>query len=63
MGGVFFTEDVRSGGGHCYLKVSRSQANKNFANYFLKEKANNKRVIVLKYTCKGLQKSTSELKR
>ena len=47
---------------HCDLKVSRSQAkiNENFANYFLKTKANNKCVIVLKCTCKGLQKSIRE---
>ena len=48
---------------HCGLKVSRSQAkiDENFANYFLKTKANNKCFIVLKCTCKGLQKSISEL--
>ena len=46
---------------HCDLKVSSSQAkiNENFANYFLKPKANNKCLIVLKCTCKGLQKSIS----
>ena len=40
----------------CDLKVSRSYAKiyKNFANYFLKTKANNKCFIVLKCTCKGL---------
>ena len=38
---------------HCDLKVSRSPAkiNKNFANYFLKIKANNNCSIVLKCTC------------
>ena len=50
---------------HCGLKVSRSQAKiyENFANYFLKTKANNKCFIVLKCTCKRLQKSKSELER
>ena len=50
---------------HCDLKVSSSQAkiDENFANYFLKTKANNKCFIVLKCTCKGLQKSISELER
>ena len=44
---------------HCDLKVSRSHAKiyENFANYFLKTKANNKCFIVLKCTYKGLQKS------
>ena len=48
---------------HCDLKVSSSQAkfNENFANYFLKTKVNNKCSIVLKCTCKGLQKSIREL--
>ena len=50
---------------HCGLKVSRSQAKiyENFANYFLKTKANKKCVIVLNCTCKGLQKGISELER
>ena len=50
---------------HCDLKISRSQAkiNENFANYFLQTKANNKCFIVLKCTCKELQKSISELER
>ena len=49
----------------CDLKVSSSQAkiDKNFANYFLKTKANNMCFIVLKCTCKGLQQSISELER
>ena len=49
---------------HYNLKVSRSQVNifKNVANYFLKTKANHK-FLVLKCTCKGLQKSKSELER
>ena len=48
---------------HCDLKVSRSQTkiDENFANYFLKTKASNKCFVVLKCTCKGLQKSISEL--
>ena len=48
---------------HCDLKVSRSHAKiyENFTNYFLKTKANNKYFIVLKCTCKGLQKSINEL--
>ena len=33
------------------------------SNYFLKTKVNNKCFILLKYTCKGLQKSISELER
>ena len=50
---------------HCDLKVSRSHAKiyENFANYFLKTKANNKYFIVLKCTCKELQKSISKLER
>ena len=50
---------------HCGLKISRSQAkiDENFANYFLKTKANNKCFIVLKCTYKGLQQSIGELKR
>ena len=50
---------------HCDLKVSDSHAKiyENFANYFLKTKANNKCFIVLKCTLKGLQKSISELER
>ena len=49
---------------HYDLKVSRSQAkiDENFANYFLKTKAN-KCFIVLKITCIGLQKSIIELER
>ena len=49
---------------HCDLKVSRYQAKiyKNFANYFLKIKANNKCFTELKCKWKGLQKS-SELER
>ena len=41
---------------HCRLKVSRSQAKigENFANYFLKTKANNKCFIVL--NVKGYRK-------
>ena len=48
---------------HCDLKVSCSQAKiyESFANYFLKTKASNKCFEVLKCTCKGLQKSISEL--
>ena len=44
---------------HCGLKVSRSQAkiDENFANYFFKTKVYNKYFLVLKCTCKGLQKS------
>ena len=40
---------------HCDLKVLHSQAkfDENFANYFLKTKANNKCFIVLKIPCKG----------
>ena len=51
--------------GHWDLQVSNSQAKfyENFANYFLKIKANNKCFTVLKCTCKGLQKSISELER
>ena len=47
------------------LKVSRSSAkiDENFANYFLKTKANNKCLIVLKCTYKGLQKSIIEFER
>ena len=50
---------------HCDLKVSRSQAkiDENFANYFLKTKANKKCFKWLKCTCTGLQKSFSELER
>ena len=50
---------------HCDLKVPRSQANtdESFANYFLKTNAENKCSIVLKCSCKGLQKSISELER
>ena len=49
----------------CDLNVSRSQAgiDENFANYFLKTKANNWCLIVLKCTCKGLKKSISELEQ
>ena len=49
----------------CDLQVSNSQGNisKNFANYFLKTKANTKCFTMLKCTCKGLQKSVSELER
>ena len=48
-----------------HLAHSRSQAKiyENFNNFFLKTKANNKCFIVLKCTCKGLQKSISELER
>ena len=35
----------------------------NFANYFLKTKANTKCFMVLKCKCKGLQKSICELER
>ena len=47
---------------HTNLKVSRSQAKiyENFANYLLNLQANNKCFILLKCTCKGLQKSKSE---
>ena len=43
------------------LRVSLSQAkiDENFTNYFLKTKTNN----ILKCTCKGLQKSISELEQ
>ena len=34
-----------------------------FLNYFIKTKANNKCYIVLKCTCKGLQKIISESER
>ena len=44
------------------LKLS-SKIDENFANYTFKIKANNKFFIVLKCTCKGLQKSISELER
>ena len=42
---------------HCDLKVLLSQAkiDENFANYFLETKANNKFLVVLKSTRKGLQ--------
>ena len=44
----------------CDLKVASSQASdENFANYFLKSKANQKCFIVLK--CKGLQQAGSML--
>ena len=47
------------------LKISHSQAKiyEKFANYFSKTKPDNKWVIVLKCTCKGLHKSISELKQ
>ena len=50
---------------HWDFKVSRFQTKvyENFANYFLKTKANNKCLIVLKCRRKGLQKSISELER
>ena len=50
---------------HCDLKVSRSHEKifESFGQYFLKIKANNKCVIVLNCTCKGLHKSISELER
>ena len=43
-------------------KVSSSQAkiDANFSNYFLKTKANNKCIVVLKCTCKGQQKFINE---
>ena len=50
----------------CNLKVASFQAkiDENFVNlYFLKGKANNICSIVLKCTCKGLQKSLIELER
>ena len=49
----------------CDLKVARSVAkiDENFANYFWKLSANNKCFIVLKCTCKGIQKSINELIR
>ena len=48
---------------HCDLKVSSSQAkiDENFANYFLNSKAKNKCFMMLKFTCKGLQKSMKKL--
>ena len=48
-----------------YVKVANSQAklDENFHKYFLKSKTKNKLFIVLKCTCKGLQKSISELER
>ena len=42
---------------------SQAKIDENFANYFLKPKANNKCFIVLKCTYKGIQKSISELER
>ena len=50
---------------HCDLNVASSQAktDENFANYFLKTKANNKCFIVLNCICNGLQKTISELER
>ena len=47
------------------FKVSNSGAkiDENFANYFLKPKANTKCFMVQKCTCKGLKKSISELDR
>ena len=44
-------------GGHCDLKVQRSEEkiNENFGNYFLKIKANNKCVTVLTCACNGLR--------
>ena len=43
---------------HCGLKVSRSQVKiyENFANYFLKTKANHKCFIVLNVHVKGYRK-------
>ena len=43
---------------HCGLKVSRSQAKiyENFANYFLKTKANNKCLIEFNVHVKGYRK-------
>ena len=43
---------------HCGLKVSRSQAkiDENFANNFLKTKANNKCFVVLNDNVKGYRK-------
>ena len=62
-GTVDVTLNLKGTVAHCDLKVSRSQAkiDENFANYFFKTKANNKCFIVLKCTCKGLQKRISEL--
>ena len=56
--------DGRKGGGHCDLKVSRFQAkiDENFANFFFNTKANDKCFMLLKCTCKGLQKSISKPK-
>ena len=50
---------------HCHLKVSSSESkiDQSFANKFFKTKAFNKCFIVLKCTCKGLQKSISELEQ
>ena len=45
--------------GHTLL----SKNNENFANYFLKTKANNKCFTLLKCTCKWQQKSIIELER
>ena len=44
--------------GPCYswFNVFKTKIDENFANYFLKTEANNKCFIVLKCTCKGLQK-------
>ena len=49
---------------HCDLKISMHKAiiDENFANYFLKPKANNKCFMLLKWTCKGLQKSIRAVK-
>ena len=57
-----FEIDARANS-HSDLKVSSSQAkiDENFANYYLKTKAYNKYFIVLKCTCKGLQKSIRQL--
>ena len=50
---------------HCGLKVSHSQTkiDENFANYFSKPKAYKKCFIGFDCTCKGLQKSISELEQ
>ena len=47
----------------CDVKIPRFYAKieDNFDNYFLKTKANSKCFVVLKCTCKGLQKRNSEL--
>jgi len=50
---------------HSDLKVDSTKAKiyENFANYFNTIKANNEGFTMLKYSCKGLQKSINQLER